>query len=48
MKSQVGKSARIGHIKSRRNNMAGKQVTELDALPSFTDTSLVPVHNAQV
>lgn len=23
----------------------GKQVTELDALPSFTDTSLVPVHN---
>lgn len=25
--------------------MAGKQVTELDALPSFTDTSLVPVHN---
>jgi hypothetical protein len=25
--------------------MPGKQVTELDALPSFTDTSLVPVHN---
>ena len=25
--------------------MAGKQVTELDTLPSFTDTSLVPVHN---
>lgn len=25
--------------------MEGKQVTELDALPSFTDTSLVPVHN---
>lgn len=25
--------------------MAGKQVTELDALPSFTDTSLFPVHN---
>lgn len=25
--------------------MAGKQVTELDALPSFTDTSLLPVHN---
>lgn len=25
--------------------MAGKQVTELDALPSFTDASLVPVHN---
>lgn len=23
----------------------GKQVTELDALPSFTDTSLLPVHN---
>ncbi len=25
--------------------MAGKQVTELDALPNFTDTSLLPVHN---
>ena len=25
--------------------MAGKQVTELDALPSFTDDSLIPVHN---
>ena len=25
--------------------MEGKQVTELDALPSFTDTSLLPVHN---
>ena len=25
--------------------MAGKQVTELDTLPSFTDTSLLPVHN---
>lgn len=25
--------------------MAGKQVTELDALPSFTDNSLLPVHN---
>lgn len=25
--------------------MAGKQVTELDALPSFTDASLLPVHN---
>ena len=25
--------------------MAGKQVTELDALPTFTDASLVPVHN---
>ena len=25
--------------------MAGKQVTELDALPSFTDTSILPVHN---
>lgn len=25
--------------------MAGKQVNELDALPGFTDTSLVPVHN---
>lgn len=25
--------------------MAGKQVTELDALHSFTDTSLLPVHN---
>lgn len=25
--------------------MAGKQVIELDALPSFTDTSLLPVHN---
>lgn len=25
--------------------MAGKQVTELDALPSFTDTGLLPVHN---
>lgn len=25
--------------------MSGKQVTELDALPSFTDTSLLPVHN---
>lgn len=25
--------------------MAGKQVTELDELPSFTDTSLLPVHN---
>lgn len=25
--------------------MLGKQVTELDALPSFTDTSLLPVHN---
>lgn len=25
--------------------MAGKQVTELDALSSFTDTSLLPVHN---
>lgn len=25
--------------------MAGKQVTELGALPSFTDTSLLPVHN---
>ena len=25
--------------------MAGKQVTELDALPSFTDVSLLPVHN---
>lgn len=25
--------------------MAGKQVTELDALPSFTDTSLLPTHN---
>lgn len=25
--------------------MAGKQVTELDALPSFTDESLLPVHN---
>ena len=25
--------------------MAGKQVNELDALPSFTDTSLLPVHN---
>ena len=25
--------------------MAGKQVTELDALPTFTDTSLLPVHN---
>ena len=23
----------------------GKQVTELDTLPSFTDTSLLPVHN---
>lgn len=26
--------------------MPGKQVTELDALPSFTDTSLLPVHNS--
>lgn len=25
--------------------MAGKQVTELDTLPSFTDNSLLPVHN---
>lgn len=25
--------------------MVGKQVTELDALPTFTDTSLLPVHN---
>lgn len=25
--------------------MAGKQVIELDALPSFTDNSLLPVHN---
>lgn len=25
--------------------MAGKQVTELDALSSFTDTSVLPVHN---
>ena len=25
--------------------MAGKQVTELDALPRFTDASLLPVHN---
>lgn len=25
--------------------MQGKQVIDLDALPSFTDTSLVPVHN---
>ena len=25
--------------------MAGKQVTELDALPSFTDNNLLPVHN---
>lgn len=25
--------------------MAGKQVTELEALPSFTDDSLLPVHN---
>lgn len=25
--------------------MAGKRVTELDALPSFTDNSLLPVHN---
>lgn len=25
--------------------MAGKQVNELEALPSFTDTSLLPVHN---
>lgn len=25
--------------------MPGKQVTELDALPSFTDTGLLPVHN---
>lgn len=25
--------------------MPGKQVTELDALPSFTDNSLLPVHN---
>lgn len=25
--------------------MAGKQVTELDTLPSFTDESLLPVHN---
>nr|DAK08528.1 MAG TPA: tail fiber protein [Caudoviricetes sp.] len=25
--------------------MEGKQVNELDALPSFTDTSLLPVHN---
>lgn len=25
--------------------MAGKQVTELDSLPSFTDNSLLPVHN---
>ena len=25
--------------------MAGKQVTELDTLPSFTDDSLLPVHN---
>lgn len=25
--------------------MPGKQVTELDVLPSFTDTSLLPVHN---
>lgn len=25
--------------------MAGKQVTELDKLPSFTDDSLLPVHN---
>jgi hypothetical protein len=25
--------------------MPGKQVTELEALPSFTDTSLLPVHN---
>lgn len=25
--------------------MPGKQVTELDALPSFTDVSLLPVHN---
>ena len=25
--------------------MAGKQVTELDALPSFTDASLLPAHN---
>ena len=25
--------------------MVGKQVTELDALPSFTDNSLLPVHN---
>lgn len=25
--------------------MIGKQVTELDTLPSFTDTSLLPVHN---
>ena len=23
----------------------GKQVTELDVLPSFTDTGLLPVHN---
>lgn len=27
--------------------MPGKQVTELDALPSFTDTSLLPVHNGE-
>lgn len=25
--------------------MPGKQVNELDVLPSFTDTSLLPVHN---
>lgn len=25
--------------------MAGRQVTELETLPSFTDTSLLPVHN---
>ena len=25
--------------------MQGKQVTQLDALPTFTDTSLLPVHN---
>lgn len=25
--------------------MPGKQVTELDVLPSFTDTSILPVHN---
>lgn len=45
MKYQVEKLVRIGNIKSRRNNMPGKQVTELDALPTFTDTSLLPVHN---
>ena len=27
--------------------MAGKQIFELDALPSFTDTSLLPVHNGK-